>query len=131
MSNTEEHDGVCSGCRESGKVKCIGWSKAGRGDPVLLCKACRKPAEVIRIRSTLDVKPCDDKFFEAEIEAEVEAEAYAEREKEREAARALELERQKQQEQGKHKRGPRVGKTGKTGKTERKRERKARARAGK
>ena len=123
MSNTEEHDGVCSGCRESGKVKCIGWSKAGRGDPVLLCKACRKPAEVIRIRSTLDVKPCDDKFFEAEIEAEVEAEAYAEREKERE-----ELERQKQQEQGKHKRGPRVGKTGKT---ERKRERKARARAGK
>jgi hypothetical protein len=105
---TQERKMQCDGCKNSGKLKEVGYSDNGAGEPVLLCKDCRRPDNVVLIRTRLDVAPRDDQKKDAQAQAKALRETQVQREQERVEDRA------EIKKRGKAKTRPTVGKTGKT-----------------
>ena len=112
MQSGSTGDVLCDGCKKSGKLKAVGYSDHGAGEPVMLCKDCRRPDNVVFIRSRLGVAPRDDRKKAAQAKAKAAGEAKTQKEQERAEERA-ENERQKKQ-RGKAKTRPEVRQTGKT-----------------
>ena len=103
---------LCDSCKNSGKLKAVGYSDHGAGEPVMLCKGCRHPSNIVTIRQSLNVAPRDDRIKTAQAKARTEAAEKVQRDEERaEAKAASDKERKKR---GKAKTRPTVGQTGKT-----------------